>query len=155
MPMETALDKKRLAAWQAFLRAYTTVIPSLECELREAGGLPLVWYNVLMHLQEDPTGALRLQDLAEAVVLSQSGLTRLLDRMAEAGLIERKPCPHDRRGAYAVLTPAGKAALEQARPIYLRGIDQHFMQYLTEEDVQALTRAFLKILAAEEVMSDK
>ena len=149
--METALDEKRLAAWQAFLRVYTTVIPSLECELREAGGLPLVWYNVLIHLHKDPTGALRLQDLAEAIVLSQSGLTRLLDRMAEAGLIERKPCPHDRRGAYAVLTPAGKATLEQARPIYLRGIEQHFMQYLTEEDVQALTRTLQKILAAEKV----
>ena len=153
--MGTALDDKRLAAWQAFLRVYTTVIPSLECELREAGGLPLVWYNVLMHLHKASTGALRLQDLAEAIVLSQSGLTRLLDRMAEAGLIDRKPCPHDRRGAYAVLTPAGKASLEQARPVYLRGIEQHFMQYLTEEDVQALTGAFLKILAAEGVRSDK
>lgn len=147
--MEMGLDEKRMAVWQAFLRTYTTVIPALECEMQEAEGLPLTWYNVLTHLNRDPSDGLRLQDLAEAVVLSQSGLTRLLDRMSKAGLIERKPCPHDRRGAYAVMTLRGKTALEQAAPIHSRGIEQHFMQHLNDEDVQALNRALLKILEAE------
>ncbi len=143
------LDEKRMAVWQAFLRTYTTIIPALECEMQEAEGLPLTWYNVLTHLNREPSGGLRLQDLAEAVALSQSGLTRLLDRMSKGGLIERKPCPHDRRGAYAVMTLRGKTALEQAAPIHSRGIEQHFMQHLNDEDVQALNRVFLKILEAE------
>jgi DNA-binding MarR family transcriptional regulator len=147
--MEMGLDEKRMAVWQAFLQTYTTVIPALECEMQAAEGLPLTWYNVLTHLNRDPSGGVRLQDLAEAVVLSQSGLTRLLDRMFRAGLIERKPCPHDRRGAYAVLTPKGKAALDQATPTHILGIEQHFMQHLDDEDVQALNRLLLKILEAE------
>ena len=86
MSAESKLDDKRMAVWEAFLRTYTTIIPLLECEMREAQGLPLVWYNVLSHLSRDSGGGLRLQELAEAIGLSQSGLTRLLDRMGEAGL---------------------------------------------------------------------
>jgi DNA-binding MarR family transcriptional regulator len=144
-----ALDEKRMSAWQAFLQTYNAVIPALECELREAQDLPLVWYNVLTHLNRNPTGELRLQELASAITLSQSGLTRLLDRMSKAGLIERKPCPHDRRGAYAVITSQGKVRLEQAVPIYNQGIDQHFLRHLTAEDVQALNGVLSKILEAE------
>jgi DNA-binding MarR family transcriptional regulator len=144
-----ALDENRRLAWQAFWQTYTTVIPALECELREAQDLPLVWYNVLTHLNRNPTGELRLQELAGAIALSQSGLTRLLDRMSKAGLIERKPCPQDRRGAYAVITSQGKARLEQAAPIYSQGIEQHFLRHLSAEDVQALNRILSKILEAE------
>ena len=139
-------DERGMAAWQAFWQTYTTVIPALECDLREAQDLPLVWYNVLTQLNRNPTGGLRLQELAGAIALSQSGLTRLLDRMSKAGLIERQPCPHDRRGAYAVITSQGKARLEQAVPTYSQGIEQHFLRPLSAEDIQALNRVLSKIL---------
>jgi len=152
MPAETILDEKRMAVWGVFLRTYTTIIPLLECELREAQNLPLMWYNVLSHLSHDSGEGLRLQELAEAIGLSQSGLTRLLDRMGEAGLVAREPCPDDRRGAYAVITPEGKAALEQAGPVYARGIHDHFLRHLRDEDVAALYEVFCRVLEREEAL---
>ena len=149
MSAESELDDKRMAVWRAFLRTYTTIIPLLECEMREAQGLPLMWYNVLSHLSRDSGEGLRLQELAEAIGLSQSGLTRLLDRMGEAGLVARQPCPDDRRGAYAVMTPEGQAALEQATPIYRRGIEAHFLRHLRDEDVAALYEVFCRVLEGE------
>ena len=147
MSTESKLADKRMAVWEAFLRIHTTIIPRLECEMREVQDLPLVWFNVLRHLSRDSHGGLRLQELAEAIGLSQSGLTRLLDRMGEAGLVAREPCPDDRRGAYAVITPEGHAALEQAAPIYRRGIEAHFLRHLSDEDVAALYKAFCRVLA--------
>jgi len=152
MSAESKLDDKRMAVWEAFLRTYTTIIPLLECEMREAQDLSLIWYNVLSHLSHDSRGGLRLQELAEAIGLSQSGLTRLLDRMAEAGLVARKPCLDDRRGAYAVITPEGQAALEQATPIYRRGIEAHFLCHLRDKDVAALYEAFCRVLEEREAL---
>lgn len=149
MSTESKLDDKRMAVWEAFLRIHATIIPLLECEMREAQDLPLIWYNVLSHLSRDSKGGLRLQELAEAIGLSQSGLTRLLDRMGEAGLVARKPCPDDRRGTYAVITPEGQTALEQAAPIYRRSIEEHFLRHLSDEDVAALYEAFCRVLAGE------
>lgn len=131
------------------MRTYTTIMPVLECEMREAQDLPLIWYNVLTHLSHDSNGGLRLQELAEAIGLSQSGLTRLLDRMGEAGLVAREPCADDRRGALAVITPEGKTVLEQAAPTYLRGIDKHFLRHLSDKDVTALYEAFCRVLEGE------
>jgi len=154
MSTKSKLDDKRMAVWNAFLRTYTTIIPLLECEMREAQGLPLIWYNVLTHLSHDSRGGLRLQELAQVIGLSQSGLTRLLDRMGEAGLVERKPCPDDRRGAYAVITPEGQATLEEATPIYRRGIEEHFLRHLRDEDVEALYAVFCRVLGEEVIQND-
>lgn len=149
MSAESRLDEKRIAVWEAFLRTYTTIMPLLECEMREARDLPLIWYNVLIHLSHDSDGGLRLQELAEVIGLSQSGLTRLLDRMCEAGLVDREPCPDDRRGAYAIITPEGKVTLEEATPIYQQGIEAHFLRHLSDEDVVTLYKAFCRVLEGE------
>ncbi len=141
-------DDVRLQAWRAFLTAHAVLTDVLEAELQAERGLPLAWYDVLFQLSLAPGGERRMQELAGAVLLSKSGLTRLVARMEQAGLVERRPCPTDLRGTIAALTPAGKAALRRARPIHLRGIREHFANYLSDEEAQALCSAFAKVLAA-------
>ena len=147
-PMTLYTDEAR-AAWRGFLQTYSTLLPVLAQELQADLNLPLTWYDVLAQLNSAPDGGLRMQDLAKAIILSQSGLTRLLDRMAEAGLVDRTPCPHDRRGTYAVITEQGKAVYAEALPTHIRSIEAHFLSHLDATDVQALAAAFAKILAAE------
>ena len=145
---QSSFNSDRFSAWRGFLRTYGQVLPILEQEMQAAHNLPLTWYDVLVQLKQAPSHALRLQDLADAIVLSQSGLTRLLDRMSEVGLVERKPCPKDRRGSLAQITDLGLATLEKAAPVHLDGIERHFMRPLDEADITALDKAFAKILTA-------
>jgi DNA-binding MarR family transcriptional regulator len=139
----------RLAVWQAYLHIYKTVIRLLEAALQEKKGLPLLWYDTLEELVHAPLKSLRLQELAEAINLSQSGLTRLLDRMAESELVERRPCPNDRRGLFATITPAGEELLAQARPVYQQVLDDHFLRYLSCDEVAALDKVFANIVQME------
>src|SRR5437899_171102 len=104
--MEERLSENELAVWRSFLTAHAVVIRRIEHELAATGTIPLTWYDVLIELYEAPDNRMRLHELADAVVLSRSGLTRLLDRLERAGLIEREIAEADRRGAYAVLTDA-------------------------------------------------
>jgi DNA-binding MarR family transcriptional regulator len=135
-------------AWANFLRFHARVTDVLEEELRRDAGMPLTWYDVLIQLHHAPGGRLRMQELAEAVVLSKSGLTRLVDRLERAGLVERRSCPSDRRGTFAELTPAGHKRLEAAMPVHHRGIAEHFSAHLTEEQLDVMEEAFAALLAA-------
>src|SRR5215210_6663714 len=110
------LDKEGLAAWEAFVFAHAAAVGRIERELAAAGHIPLTWYDVLAALSEAPGHRLRLHELASEVVLSRSGLTRLLAKVEEAGLIRREPCLTDGRGAYAVMTDAGERALLETWP---------------------------------------
>ncbi len=138
-------DERHLAAWRAFLRAHATVVDRLDHELQHEQGLALTWYEVLLHLAEAPDNRLRLSALAARLVLSRSGITRLVDRMAEAGLIERQACPTDRRGSFAALTPDGRARLRMAAPVHLRGIDEHFARHLRPDEVDAVRVALERV----------
>ena len=142
------LDERHLAAWRTFITAHSALIDAIERDLREASLISLTWYDVLIELAEAPAERLRLHELARAVVLSRSGLTRLVDRIETAGLLRREACPEDRRGAYAVLRPAGTAALRAAWPVYARGIATHFARHLSEADAATIERAFGRALAA-------
>ena len=139
---------RQLAAWRAFLRAHATVVERLDHELRAEQGLPLSWYEVLLHLAGAPEDRLRLSELASVVLLSRSGITRLVDRLAAAGLVERQVCPTDRRGAFAVLTGLGRARLREAAPVHLRGIQEHFAAHLAEEEVDAIRRGLDRVAGA-------
>jgi len=140
------LDPTRLAAWEAFVFAHAAVVGRIERELAADPGLvPLTWYDVLAALSEAPRRRLRLSELAREVVLSRSGLTRLVDRLEAAGLIRREACPDDRRGTLAVLTPAGDAALRRTWPAYARGIDAHFARHLDDDEARALSTALGRI----------
>src|SRR5260370_11412220 len=145
--MSMELEEAQLTAWRSFLTAHATLIDRIEHELVGASVLPLSWYDVLLALYEAPDHRLRMHELASAIVLSRSGLTRLVDRLEAEGLLFRERSGTDRRGAYAVLTDAGFAALRQTWPVYARGIGEHFARYLSGKEAPTLTQVFLKVLA--------
>lgn len=145
MALPGSENTERMALWQAYLRTHAAIIRLLEERLQAELNLPLLWYDALDHLEQSSLGSMRLQDLASIINMSQSGLTRLLDRMVEETLVERRPCPQDRRGLYAAITSVGKARLEAAKPVYLRVLDEHFLQYLTCDEVRALNKVFAHI----------
>ena len=146
--MGTRPDPRRLAAWRALLEAHAAVTERLERELVAARGLPLSRYEVLLRLHQAPGGRLRMQELADSVLLSKSGLSRLVDRMEAAGLVARERCPSDRRGAFAVLTEQGRTALRRAAPVHLRGIQEHFAGHLDDDEVRVLAAALRRVAAA-------
>ncbi|GGI09543.1 MarR family winged helix-turn-helix transcriptional regulator [Egicoccus halophilus] len=139
------IPAERLAAWRAFLEAHARVTEVLARELRDEVDLPLAWYDVLVHLQEADDQRLRMQELAEAVLLSKSGLTRLVDRMESEGLVRRAACPDDRRGTFAELTEHGFATLKATAPTHLRGVDEHFTSLLDEDEARVLAAALQRI----------
>ena len=145
MAVKPLIDEESMAAWTGFLRVHAALVDVLGRELEHETGLPLSWYDVLAQLAAAPDGRLRMQDLATAVVLSKSGLTRLVDRLEAAGFVERASCPSDRRGTYAHLTPAGTKVLEAARPTHHRGIEEHFVNLVSERDLAALRRVTDKL----------
>lgn len=147
-PTRTTLPSAHLAAWRTFLEAHARTVDVLARELREDEGLALAWYDVLVHLNEAPGGRLRMQELAEAVLLSKSGLTRLIDRMERDGLVTRMACPSDRRGTFAELTPVGLARLRDAAPRHLQGVREHFADHFDEADARTLQRLLSRLAEA-------
>ena len=146
--MTEHLSKQHLAAWRAFLKAHALLIDRIDHDLVAARQLPLSWYDVLIELYEAPERRLRMHEVAERVVLSRSGLTRLVDRLEAEGFLRRDRSETDRRGAYAVITEEGIAALRHAWPIYARGIAQYFAHWLTEEEAQLFAAALDRIVEA-------
>ncbi|HYX49581.1 MAG TPA: MarR family transcriptional regulator [Ktedonobacteraceae bacterium] len=142
------LSEQHLAAWRAFLRAHATIIDLIDRDLASAQRPPLSTYDVLIELYEAPEHRLRMHELAERVVLSRSGLTRLVDRLEAEGLLLRDRSGTDRRGAYAVITEQGITTLQQTWPVYARGIIEYFAQWLTLEEAQVLESALNRMLLA-------
>jgi DNA-binding MarR family transcriptional regulator len=147
--MPERLSKAGFAAWSAFLGSYAILRDHLERELEESRGLPLSWYEVLIRLSEAPAGAIRMQELAQGVFLSKSGLTQVATRMEAAGLIRREPCPSDRRGINAVITPEGRRAARRAAVVHLAGIQSHFGRHLDDRELEAVATAMGKVFRAE------
>jgi DNA-binding MarR family transcriptional regulator len=140
--------REQVETWQSLVQAHAAIMGRLEQEMEAELGLPLRWYEVLLHLSRSPGGRLRMQDLACVVLQSKSGLSRLVDRMHSAGLVNRQSCPGDRRGVYAVMTPAGRSRFRQAAPLHVRGIERHFGRHLAPGQAVAL-RSLLDGLLAE------
>jgi DNA-binding MarR family transcriptional regulator len=141
-----ALSSDRLRAWQLFFESALALTDVLDAELEHDAGIPLRWYDVLIHLEESPEG-LRMNALAERILYSKSGFTRVVDRMEEAGLVRRVRPADDRRSIFVVLTDEGREAMEQARRHHHRAIEEHFSRHLGDTDVAALTRALDKVTA--------
>ncbi|HET7481121.1 MAG TPA: MarR family transcriptional regulator [Rubrobacteraceae bacterium] len=142
------LDAARGAAWRTLLTAHAAVVERIERELAAEGVLPLGHYDVFLALYEAPDRRLRMSELARAVVLSRSGLTRLVDRLEKSGLLRRERCDDDGRGCYAALTEEGLGALRRSWPVYSRGISRHFGLYLDDEEVRVLDDALGRVLVA-------
>src|SRR3954454_18036455 len=124
------LSDLELAAWRGMLEAHKDLVARLDAELERDHGLPLTSYEVLMYLADSGKGKLRMGELADRLLLSRSGITRLVDRLERQGLVERQPCEDDGRGYYAVLTERGRDTLRVARPDHLSGVRRHFLDPL-------------------------
>jgi len=135
---------ERLRAWRLFFESGLALLDVLDAELEQAVGIPQRWYDVLVHLEESPQG-LPMNELAERILYSKSGFTRVVDRMEDAGLVRRTRPEDDRRTILIVLTDEGIAMLKDARRHHRDGIQRHFSAHLTDADVKALTRALEKI----------
>jgi DNA-binding MarR family transcriptional regulator len=132
------VDEETLGAWRALLTVHGRVVSAVEEELQDAELPPLTWYDVLWPLRRATGRRLRIGALAEQVTLSRTGLSRLVDRLEDAGLLRREPAPEDRRGSYVVLTPAGAALLRRMWPVYKRVLEREFASSL--DDPRALRR---------------
>ncbi len=147
--LANASERRRLQAhlrpWIAFLRAHAAVMRRLEDELERDQGLSLADYDALLQLAIGE-GRLRMNELADRLLLTRSGASRLVDRLVAEGYVTRHKCATDARGAYAVLTDAGRVRLRDAVPTHLRGVDAHFMAALPTPDQAAFTRALEAIL---------
>ena len=152
--MENELTPERIAAWETMIRTVGALMKTFDYEMERSLELPLTWYDVLVQLSEAPEGGLRMQALADRVVFSRSGLTRLVDRMERAGLVRREHSREDRRGYYAVLTEEGRRLFAQAQPIHRRDIQEHFARHLSDADVQALTQIIGKVRQAIQPSTD-
>jgi DNA-binding MarR family transcriptional regulator len=146
--MEPELSESSLRAWRALLTAQAVTVDAVEGRLQAEGRLSLAWFEVLARLSSAEGSMLRMQDLANRLVLSRSGVTRLVDRLEAAGLIERASCASDRRGTYAVLTDAGKRAFEEARPFVDRAVQASFGRHLSDAEAQQLEAVLTKLLDA-------
>ena len=146
--MQQILDRTQLRAWRTFITTHAVIIDLIERELAEAKQLPLSSYDVLLALVEAPDRRLRMHELAQAVVLSRSGLTRLVDRLEQEGLLRRERTGSDRRATFAVLTLKGFRAFRHAWPIYAQGIMHHFVQHLTEQELSLLSQMLERVLTA-------
>ena len=137
---------ERLHAWRLYFESALALGDVLDSEFERDTGLQVRWYDVLVHLEETPDG-LRMNELAEQILYSKSGFTRVVDRMEEAGLVRRVRPENDRRSILVVLTDNGRETMEQARRHHRHWIEQHFSRHLADTDIKALTRALEKLSA--------
>ena len=135
-------------AWSCFLAAHATLVERVEGALAAAGLPPLAWYDVLWELEKAEGGRLRMHELAQAVVLSRSNLTRLVDRLEAAGLTTRERCADDRRGYFAATTAAGREMRRKMWPVYRQQIETLFAAHLSAKEAQALSALLVRILKA-------
>lgn len=147
-PTPPSMPPRQLEAWKTFLEAHARAIDVLTRELKAAEGLPLTWYDVLVQLYEAPERRLRMQELADAVLLSKSGITRLVDRMERDGLVSRRRCADDRRGTFAELTDAGHQRLRATAPAHLEGVQRYFTSLLDDEEARTLTTLLGRVVQA-------
>jgi len=127
---------------------HTALVESLEAELWESRQLHFGWYDVLVTLRLSG-GSMRMSELAETALISRSAATRLVDKIEQAGYVERYVCPTDRRGMVVSLTPEGRKVQERAAPIVLRQLQNRFGRYLDQEQAEALAETFERILKGE------
>lgn len=141
-----AIDSERVSAWLNLIQAGSVVSEAVEGALQADVGLTLAEHEVLVRLAHTPEGRLPMHDVAELLLVSKSGVTRIVDRMVRDGMVERTSCATDRRIVYAQLTEAGRRKLDQAEPVFSRALDGAFSTHLGDVDVRRLRGALRKVL---------
>jgi DNA-binding MarR family transcriptional regulator len=145
-PAWRKLTPDQLAAWSGFLRGHAQIVRALDSELEREHGLPLTSYDVLIQLSLAPDRRLRMFELADAVVLSRSGLTRLVDRLERGGLVERECGEVDPRQVYALLTDRGFEVVADATPTHVAGVRERFLERLSDEQTNQLAAIWRAVL---------
>jgi DNA-binding MarR family transcriptional regulator len=145
-PQARLLSPPELRAWRGMLRAHAALAKALDAQLEAAHGLQLSSYEVLMYLADAEDQRMRMCDLASTILLSRSGLTRLVDRLQREGLLERVACADDARGAFAKLTPLGRERLAAARATHLDGVRALFLDLFSPEELELLGGAWDRVL---------
>jgi DNA-binding MarR family transcriptional regulator len=141
----TLLNRDELGAWRGLLRVHARMTKTLDAELMREHRLPLSSYEVLLYLADSPEGRLRMSELADSVLLSRSGLTRLVDRMERDGLLRRQRCEQDQRGWFAEITDEGRDLFERARVTHLDGVRELFLSRLTRDEQRTLAALWEKV----------
>lgn len=137
---------ERLRVWRLYFESALALMSVLDDELERDAGIPMRWYDALVHLEDEP-GGLRMNALAERILYSKSGFTRVVDRLEAEGFVTRVRPENDRRSILVVLTDDGRATLERARASHRHSIEEHFARHLSDTDVKALSRALEKLSA--------
>jgi DNA-binding MarR family transcriptional regulator len=140
------LTAEELGAWRGLLRVHTALVKALDAELAAAHDLPLSSYEVLITLEAAPGHKRRMAELADSVLLSRSGMTRLVDRLEREGLLARDTCTADGRGCFAVLTERGAELLAEARPTHLAGVRERFLAHFSADELRTLADAWERVL---------
>jgi DNA-binding MarR family transcriptional regulator len=137
---------ERLRAWRLYFESALALMSVLDDELERDAGIPMRWYDALVHLEDEADGV-RMNELAERILYSKSGFTRVVDRLEAEGLVRRVRPESDRRSIFVVLTDEGRTMLERARRSHRHSIEQHFARHLSDADVKALVRALEQLSA--------
>ena len=139
------LDEEELAAWRGMLRAHAELVRELDAELAREHDMPLSSYEVLLFLNDSSEGRMRMSELADSVLLSRSGLTRLVDRLERQGLLRRERCESDARGFFAEITPEGRRAFAIARKTHLDGVRRLFLSRFSRDELRTLGGMWQKL----------
>ena len=143
------LDDPGMRAWARFLHAHATIIRRLDAELQGAHELGLGEFEALLQLSLADQGRLRMSELADRLVLSRSGVTRLVDRLETAGYVARATCPSDARGSFAALTDVGRGRLRDAAPTHVRGVREHFVDRVPPDELARLARTLERLVTSD------
>lgn len=135
MDENTVIDDSRITTFGRIVEAHAFLAHQLGHEMEEIVGLPLVWYGVLLHVGRSPGGVRAMSELVNATAFTSGGVTRLVDRIEQAGYVERRPCPTDRRIHYVGLTEKGREILNRATAVHVDGIQRHIIDRLAPCDV--------------------
>ena len=145
-PRPTPARPAELRAWRGMLRAHAAMAKALDAQLEASHGLQLSSYEVLTYLADAEEERMRMCDLASSILLSRSGLTRLVDRLQREGLLERVACSDDARGQFAKLTPAGREKLRAARDTHLAGVRAMFLDLFSPDELETLGDSWDRVL---------
>ena len=152
-PLATSVDvplrelaPAELGAWRGLLRVHSALVKALDAELIAVHSLPLTSYEVLINLQAAPDRRRRMAELADSVLLSRSGTTRLVDRLERDGLLERDTCDSDGRGCFAVLTDRGEELLKRARATHLEGVRERFLRHFDPAEHEQMAAWWNRVL---------
>ena len=148
------VPRARFQAWLNLLQTYSIVSARIEADLDAAYGLSLAEHEVLLRLAHAPQRQLRMHDLSDLLLLSKSGITRLVDRLEKRGFVARELSEHDRRVVHARLTELGSDAVEHAKPVLARSLEANFSAHLTDDDVAALRHSLKQVLEGNDAWSE-